>query len=227
MRMSASANLYRLLTWMSPSYPVGAYSFSHGLENAIAAGRIESGADTRHWIADLLCCGNGQADLVFLAAAWDAAGNERQLATVQELALAFQPTSEIRRETTAQGEAFLRTSAAAWPCDAIDALKRVACGTVTYPVAVGAIARGHAVRKDAIMAAWGHAFAANLVSAAVRLVPLGQTDGQRITAALEDDVDKAVGKALATPLDRVASSTVMADITSMQHEVQYTRLFQS
>jgi urease accessory protein len=61
----------------------------------------------------------------------------------------------------------------------------------------------------------------------VRLVPLGQTDGQRITAALEDDVGKAVGKALATPLDRVASSTVMADITSMQHEVQYTRLFQS
>jgi urease accessory protein len=220
-------NLYRLMTWMSPSYPVGAYSFSHGLESAVDCGLMRDASTARNWIGDLMAFGGGQADLVFVAEAWGAAADRNRLSEVHELALAFQPTSEIRLETTAQGAAFVRATAAAWPCPALGLLKQVAGGEYVYPVVVGAVAGSHAVAKDEVMQAYGHAFAANLVSAAVRLVPLGQTEGQKITASLLDDVYSAVATALSTPLAMVSSSCVMADITSMKHEVQYTRLFRS
>jgi urease accessory protein len=215
------------MTWMSPYYPVGAYSFSHGLERAVESGLVRDASTARNWIGGLLAFGDGLADLVFLAEAWKAAGDEDRLGEVHGLALAFQPTSEIRLETTAQGAAFVRATAAAWPCAALGLLKRVAGGEHVYPVAVGAVAGSHAIAKERAMEAYGHAFAANLVSAAVRLIPLGQTAGQKITASLLEDVYGAVATALSTPLAMVSSSCVMADITSMQHERQYTRLFRS
>jgi urease accessory protein len=225
--MGIDSSLYRLMTWMSPSFPVGAYSFSHGLENAVESGLVCDMETARNWIADLASFGGGQSDLVFLAAAWQAANNEDRLRDVHELALAFQPTLEIQLETTAQGTAFVKTIAATWPCAAIDSLGAVTDGAIVFPVAVGAIARGHNIEQEAVIEAYGHAFIANLVSAAVRLIPLGQTDGQRITASLLAHVTSAATKACDTPLDGVTNSCIMADITSMQHEVQYTRLFRS
>ena len=226
-RMGMDRNLYRLMTWMSPSYPVGAYSFSHGLESATESGLVCDPLTVRDWIGDLMTFGGGQADLVFLAEAWEAAGDRDRLAEVHELALAFQPTAEIRLESAAQGAAFFKVTAAAWPCPAPGLLEQLAGGEYVYPIVVGAIAASHRIAKDEIMEAYAHAFAANLVSAAVRLVPLGQTDGQKIMASLLEDVYTAVATALSTPLAMVSSSCVMADITSMQHEVQYTRLFRS
>lgn len=220
-------DLYRLMTWLSPSFPVGAYSFSHGLETAVELGLVSNAASTREWLADLLAFGDGHADLMFLAAAWSAAADEARLREVHQFALAFQPSKEILLESTAQGTAFLKTTAAAWPCEATELLKRISDGPLAYPVAVGAVAGGHQVDREAALGAYGHAFVANLVSAAVRLIPLGQTDGQMITASLQDDVAAAVGSASITPLENVTSSCIMADITSMQHETQYTRLFRS
>lgn len=215
------------MTWMSPSFPVGAYTFSHGLENAVESERVHDVDTARRWIVDLVSSGGGQSDLVFLSAAWRAANSEDQLREIHELALAFQATSEIRLEATAQGTAFVKTIAAAWPCEPIDLLCDVTDELIVFPIAVGAAARGHNIAEQAAMKAYAHAFVANLVSAAVRLIPLGQTDGQKITASLLDPVTAAVKKACDTPLDRVTSSCIMADITSMQHEIQYTRLFRS
>lgn len=226
-RMSNKQNLYRLMTWLSPSFPVGAYSFSHGLEAAVDSRLVHDMETTRCWIAEILSRGDGQSDLVFLAAAWRAAENENQLREVHELALAFQPTAEIQLESTAQGAAFIKAASAAWPCPGIDALKSVVDGPIVYSVAVGAVARSHGVEEEAVLQAYGHAFVANLVSAAIRLIPLGQTHGQKIIAALSDDVDTAVARALVTPLDLVSSSCIMVDVMSMRHEVQYTRLFRS
>lgn len=222
-----SSDLYPLMTWLSPSFPVGAYSFSHGLENAVETGLITDSDSAKRWISDLLTVGDGHADLVFLAHAWAAGGDEQALEEIHELALAFQPSQEIRVESTAQGNSFLRTVAETWPCDIIETLQRVAGDTVVYPVALGAVARAHGIAQDATLEAYGHAFIANLVSAAVRLVPLGQTDGQRITASLQATVGNTAIRAAATPLQYVSSSCLMADIASMQHEVQYTRLFRS
>ena len=222
-----TADLYRLMTWLSPSFPVGAYSFSHGLECAIERGLVSCEDSTRSWIADLLAFGDGYADFVFLAAAWSAAADREALGEVHELALAFQPSEEIRLESTAQGAAFLKVVSAAWPWKGSEILASVMDRDVAYPVAVGVAARGHGIPRETTLSAYGHAFAANLVSAAVRLIPLGQTDGQKITAALEPFVADAVRIALETPPDRVTSSCFLADICSMQHESQYTRLFRS
>jgi urease accessory protein len=225
--MSTDSKLYRLLSWLSPAFPVGAYSFSHGLECAIEAGLVCDADTTRDWIGDLLLVGDGQADLVFLAAAWHAAGDAQALLEVHELALAFQPSAEIRLETTAQGGAFIKAMAAAWPCELIAVLQRMLDGPVAYPVAVGVAARGHDIALEMTAETFAHACASNLVSAAIRLVPLGQTEGQQITARLMSTVTAAVASAIATPLQMVTSSCIMADIMSMRHETQYTRLFRS
>ena len=218
-----AAALYRLMSWLSPAFPVGAYAFSHGLEWQVEHGGLAAADDVRDWIAELLVRGSGQADLVLCAAAWRADGDAARLATLAELALAFAGAAERMTETRAQGTAFVDTVRATWSHPALDALP----ADCPYPIAVGAAARAHAVPLAATLTGYAHAFAANLVSAAVRLVPLGQTDGQRITAGLEPAVADAVASALEADVKRVASATLASDIAAMRHETQYTRLFRS
>ncbi len=213
------------MSWLSPAYPVGAYSFSHGLEYAVDAGLVTDAESARDWIATIMMAGGGFVDLAFVAAGWDSEPTE--LTGLNEIALAFQGTAEIRLESTAQGRAFYLVTAEAWPCEAIDAFQDVAQDEIVYPVVVGAVARSHGIDRGEAMMAYAHAFAANLVSAAVRLIPLGQTDGQRITADLMPTCTAAVERAVSTPVDEISMSTPMVDIASMKHENQYTRLFRS
>ncbi|VAW16249.1 Urease accessory protein UreF, partial [hydrothermal vent metagenome] len=172
--------------------------------------------------------GAGFSDGVLLAAAHRAvsAGERAELERVAEFAAAFTPTSELHLETTSQGAAFLKITATAWPCAGLDWLAEDAPAP-SLPVAIGAAAAAHGVTLEPALVAATHGFAANLVSAALRLVPLGQTDGQRITAQLEPVIHDTVARAITTPLDDIATSTLMVDITSMEHETQYTRLFRS
>jgi len=218
-------SLFRLMSWLSPAYPVGAYSFSHGLEYAVDAGLVTDRDSVREWLATVVTAGSGFADLVFVAAAWDS--EPEQLPGLNEFAYAFQGTAEIRLESTAQGRAFMLVTAEAWSCDAIETLQGVPHDEIVYAVAVGAVARSHGIERQETMTAYSHAFTANLVSAAVRLIPLGQTDGQRITADLMPTCIAAVERAASTPADEVSTSTPMVDIASMKHEHQYTRLFRS
>ena len=151
----------------------------------------------------------------------------RRCATVAELAAAFAPSKERHLETTAQGRAFVEATRAAWPCAALDRLAAAWDGPVAYPVAVGVAAAGHGIALEPALAAYLHAVTANLISAGVRLIPLGQTDGQRLLAALEPIVAATAARALATPLDQVGGAAFRADLASMRHETQYTRLFRS
>jgi urease accessory protein len=221
-----AAALYRLQAWLSPGYPVGAFSFSSGLEWAIEAGDIADAPSLQRWIAVILADGGGFCDAVFFVHAHRAIeqGDDTVLAAVAELALAFAPSKERHLETTAQGGAFLTATRAAWPCAA---LNRLGTGACTYPVAVGAAAAGHGIPLAPALAAYLHALAANLISAGVRLIPLGQTDGQRVLAALEPIVAATAERALVTPLDEVGSAAFRADLASLRHETQYTRLFRS
>ncbi|MDJ0654883.1 MAG: urease accessory protein UreF [Xanthomonadales bacterium] len=225
--MTTDGELYRLMSWLSPAYPVGAYAYSHGLENAVENGLVVDTATACDWIATVISSGNGQSDLVFVCAAWDRAADPQGLVDLNEFALAFQPTAELRLESSAQGKAFTKVSADAWYCRAIDTLEKLPGAEIAYPVAVGALAAGHGICRQTTMLAYAHGFASNLVSAAVRLVPLGQTDGQRITASLMPIAEAAVAEAMDTPFEDVATATPMVDIASMNHESQYTRLFRS
>jgi urease accessory protein len=215
------------MTWLSPSYPVGAYTFSQGLETAVEAGIVTTASDAESWISDMLQHGNGQADLAFLACAWEAANDAKQLHTIVEHVLAFQATAELRREITAQGNAFLKASGANWICPEIELLQSVVLASCPYPVAVGVTAKGHGVDRHFAMVAFAQGYVSNLVSAAVRLIPLGQTDGQRIITNLMPLVLQTVDSVADTPLENVTTATIIADILSMQHESQYTRLFRS
>jgi len=225
--MTTETSVYPLLTWLSPAYPVGAYTYSHGLEYAVEHGLVSNAPEARDWITDLLIGGSGRSDLVFLREAWESADDPVRLAEIVEFATAFQPSREIRLESTAQGAAFLRVSLDAWFCAELENLRSACDGDPPYPVVVGVAARGHGVDTASTLRAYAHAFVANLVSAAVRLVPLGQTDGQRITAGLSVAVEAAVGYALETALENVTNAAVCSDICSMRHETQYTRLFRS
>lgn len=227
--MSETAALYRLLAWFSPGYPVGAYTYSHGLEQAVEAGTVCDAASAQAWIADIAEHGGGFADGVFLIGALRAAasGNEAELAELAEFAAAFVTTPELALESQAQGRAFMSISQAAWPSGALERLSAVWDGPVAFPVAAGCLCAGHGVDEATAAVAYLHGMIANLVSAAVRLVPLGQTDGQRITAALEPLTGEIVTRARTTAWREVANPTFMVDIASMLHETQHTRLFRS
>ncbi|NWG25477.1 MAG: urease accessory protein UreF [Pseudorhodoplanes sp.] len=217
------------MAWLSPSYPVGAFSYSSGIEWAVEAGDIRDAATLKGWLAAMMASGAGFCDAVFFAQAHRAIAenDDRHLRAVAELSAAFAPSKERHLETTAQGRAFVEATRAAWPCDALDTLSKVWDGPVTYPVAVGVSSAGHGIAVGSSLHAYLHALAANWISAGVRLVPLGQTDGQRVLAGLEAGIADAAKRALSAGLEDAASSTWRADIGSMRHETQYTRLFRS
>lgn len=217
------------MAWLSPAYPVGAFSYSSGIEWAVEAGDITDARTLRDWLAILLAEGGGYCDAVLFAHAHRAveADDAKALRGVAELAAAFVPTKERHLETTAQGNAFIEATRAAWPCAALDTLKQVWDGPVAYPVAVAVGAAGHGVPLAPALSAYLQAIVANWVSAGVRLIPLGQSDGQRVLAALEAVVAATAQRALVATLDELGSSAFRADLASARHETQYTRLFRS
>lgn len=217
--------MLRLLTWLSPSFPTGAYAYSHGLEWAIAAGDVTDRDGLAAWLGDILTYGAGRSDAILLRHAYRAVDDVDTLVAVAELAAASAAGLERQAETLAQGAAFV-AAAAAWPAVALQQLAE-RCPAIAYPVTVGVLAAAHRIDEDYTVGAYLHAFTTNLISAAVRLVPLGQSAGLRVLAALEGTIEQvAAGTAKAT-LDDIGSSTFRADIAMMQHETQYTRLFRS
>jgi urease accessory protein len=229
MKESETAALYRLMTWLSPSFPVGAFSWSSGIEWAVEAGDIGDAASLRDWLAALLADGPGFCDGVFLAHAHRAASSrdDAGLRDIAELAAAFAPSRERHLETSAQGRAFIDIARAAWNCDGLDQMVCCCDGAIVYPVAVGVVSAAHAIPLAPTMYAFLHALASNWISAGARLVPLGQTDSQRVLALLEPVVVSIAKRALQASLDELGSATFRADLASMRHETQYTRLFRS
>jgi urease accessory protein len=227
--MTDAAAIYRLLAWLSPGYPIGAYTYSHGLEQAVETGLVDSAETTGAWIGDVIAYGAGYADTVFLSEAYRAikADDTFRLAGAAELAAAFNTTRELALETHAQGQAFLEITGSAWHTETLDALRTAWDGPYAFPVALGCAAAGHDLGLTETSLGYLQAFASNLVSAAVRLVPLGQTDGQRISAAFEPIVATTVERGLAADIDDVATASLMTDVCSMKHETQHTRLFRS
>ena len=221
MMIEADTTLLRLMTWLSPAFPTGAFAYSHALEWAVEAGDIAREADLLPWIEDLLEHGAGRSDAILLRHA-HRAGDGAALAEVAELAEAATPTRERRAETLAQGDAFA-IGARVWGAPLLEGL----AGAVAYPVAVGALARAHGVAEDATVTAFLHAFTANLVGAAVRLVPLGQTAGLRLLAALEPTIHGVAAGTRGAGLDDLGGACFRSDIASMRHETQYTRLFRT
>src|SRR5262249_21811807 len=226
--LDASA-LYRLMAWLSPAYPIGAFSYSSGIEWAVEAGDISNEETLRAWLEVVIGMGAGFCDAVFLIFAYRASanGDDAALRAVAELAAAFAPSKERSLETTAQGGAFVETTRAAWPTPALDRLLALWDGAIALPVAVGVASAGHNVPVAPALNAYLQAMATTWISAGMGLGPLGRTEGQRLVAALEPVVAATAKRALDSALDEVGGAAFRADLASMRHETQYTRLFRS
>lgn len=208
--------LLRLLIWLSPAFPTGAYAYSHGLEWAVETGDIRDGDRLRVWIADMLEHGTGWNDTILLRHAHRTAGGWE---TLNQLASATVSSRERLTETLDQGTAFI-AAAAAWQPPHLPS-------PVAYPVAVGAMAGRHGIDEDTTAAAYLQTFVGNLISVAVRLVPLGQSVGLRVLAALEPTILQVAAFTRTATLDDLGGCAFRFDIAAMRHETQYTRLFRS
>jgi urease accessory protein len=217
------------MTWMSPAYPVGAFSYSSGIESAVEAGDIRDADTLGRWLATMIRRGSVFCDaaIFFHAHRAAAADDDKALADMAELAAALIGSKERFLETTAQGQAFVQITRTAWPTPALDRLVAAWDGPLAYPVVVASACAGHGIPLGPALHAFLHGVVSNLVSAGVRLIPLGQTDGQRVLAALEAEIAQTAERALVTTIDHIGAATPRADIAGMRHETQYSRLFRS
>jgi urease accessory protein len=203
-----------LAHWLSPAFPVGAFAYSHGLEAAIVGGQVRCPDSLQTWLRDVLEFGAGRTDCVLIRAAY-ASGDTAQ---VDAVARAFAASSERLRETTLQGAAFCRTLRDVWGLDLPD---------LVYPVALGRAAALQGLPLPFTCAMYLQAFSGNLVSAAVRLVPLGQTDGQRCMLALTPLFPSLSRETAAVIPDDLHGAAFLSDIAAMNHETLYTRIFRT
>ncbi|ABD89225.1 urease accessory protein UreF [Rhodopseudomonas palustris] len=224
-----AAALYRLMTWLSPAFPVGAFSYSSGIEWAVEAGDVVDAPTLQAWLAAMLSHGTGFCDAVLLAHAHRAviSNDDDALRSLAELACAYVSSRERHLETTAQGRAFVEIARAAWANGRLERAVADCAGLTAYPVAVGIVSAAHGVPLAATLHGFLHAVVSNWISAGARLIPLGQTDSQRLIAALEPAVIATGARALIASLDDLGGATFRADLASLQHEAQYTRLFRS
>ncbi len=220
--MSEPAALQRLLTWLSPAFPVGAFAWSAGLETAIADGRICAADDLHDWIAGILQHGGLSTDAILLAHAHRASGDAAALGDLAELCLALIPARERRDEVLGMGEAFT-IAAGAWPSDVLDRLPR----PCPYPIAVGAVAGAHGVPLPELLLGFLTTAVHSQVSVAVRLVPLGQTAGLKVMAALEPAIRLVAADSESASLEAIGTIAYAADIAQMRHETLEPRLFRS
>lgn len=217
-----SVALQRLLTWLSPAFPVGAFAWSAGLETAIVDGAVDDRASTQAWIEGILHHGGLHTDAILVAHACRLWTQRDQLAELCDLALALTPARERWLETTNTGNAFV-LAAAAWPAPVPAELP----DPCPYPVAVGAIAGSHGLDVEQTVLAFLTAAVHGQVSVAVRLVPIGQSDGLAIMAALETDIAALARHAAAAGLEDIGTIAYAADIAQMRHETLPTRIFRS
>ncbi|NNE86769.1 MAG: urease accessory protein UreF [Silicimonas sp.] len=203
-----------LTQWLSPSFPIGAFAYSHGVEQAIYDGWIVGADDLQTWLASCLTQGSARSDAGFLRLAF-AAENASE---INATARAFAASHERVMEAEKQGAAFVRTVNAVWKFDLPDLL---------LPVAVGAAAARARLDPDAATSLYLQAFASNLVSASMRLMPLGQSDGQAVLAALQPLVSSVADDTRETTLETIFSNAFLSDIAAMRHETLQPRLFQS
>ncbi len=217
MATPTDAAVLTLTQWLSPAYPVGGFAYSHGLEAAIDRGTVANSQDTEAWISDVLEHGSGWNDVLFVVAAFNARDKE-ELINVDVTARAFCATSERLMETDLLGQAFGNVTKGVWELH----LKRF-----TYPVSIGRAARLQNLPLLLTTKMFLQAFASNLVACATRLVPLGQTDAQRLIRQLTPLCSQIAERAQKASLDELSSTTFLADIASMKHETQYSRIFRT
>ena len=217
--------LIRLMTWLSPAFPIGAFAYSGGLEKAIEDGRIQTRDSLGAWLDGLLRHGTLKADAVLFSLSYRAA-RAPELMQISELALALAGSAERYQETVSLGAAFV-DAAAEWPANEVLAVRAACNGKIAYPVAAGAVAGLYGTGPEEAIAAFLHACLSQLISVAIRCGVIGQKQGVGLLAGFEEQVSAMAEVIAGCDEDDLGSAAFMADISSLRHETQVTRLFRS
>ena len=224
--------LLKLQSWLSPAFPTVSFSYSHGLEWAVEAGYINDRASLVDWLEADLRYGSGRNEAIFFGEAWRSARDNdgAKLFEIAQLAAAFRGTAEFALESSQQGAACLMTLSRVWSDPLLVWLWETLCEGQVQPamaVVLGVRSAKQDLPLSLSLPAFLQSYVANWVTAGVRLIPLGQTDGQLAIAALEEAVLLAGEQAEKATIEDLGSAGFMVDLASMAHETQYTRLFRS
>jgi urease accessory protein len=223
------AELTALLHLASPALPVGAFSYSQGLESAIDAQCVTDTESARAWIESGLANVLARCELPFIAhqiERW--LGHEAAaIAAADAQFLASRESAELRRETEQMGWSLKQLCLSLEWGDAERRAALAALSPLAQPTAFAFAAVAHGVDTAAALAAYAFSWVENQAAAALKAVPLGQLAGQRIIVALREPIDAAVARALATPPERINTFAPMLGVLSARHETQYSRLFRS
>jgi len=224
--------LLRQQSWLSPAFPTGSYSYSHGIEWVVEAGHIHDRKSLVDWLEADLCYGSGRNEAIFLIEAWSSAREEDcgKLLEIAGLAAAFRGTSEFALETSQQAASCLATLRRVWPDPLLESFSELLSELRISPVlsvVLGVRAAKQDIPATLALPAFLQSYLANLITAGVRLVPLGQTDGQLAIAELEAAVLALAAQAQQATIHDLGSVGLMVDLASASHETQYTRLFRS
>jgi urease accessory protein len=225
------AGHYMLLTWSSPAYPIGGFSYSHGLEWAVEARSVARVSELEAFLEAVLTRGGGWVDAVLFVHAWRMAtrhGAGAELDEIIELAGALRGSAETALESRQQGSAFMQVTRRAWPHRLLEEVTaRVGEQPMAHCVAMAIACAAHGVELEQALLSYLHAFTANLISAGARLIPLGQTDAQLAVARLAPLIATVRDRALRADLRTLGTATPLLELNSLWHETQYTRLFRS
>ena len=222
------SSLIQLMWLASPALPIGGFSYSECLEAAVDSARVTTESDASDWLLDQLELSLARSDLAVLAEAIPAWQNDDapRIEALNAWVLQTRESSELRAQTEQMGRSLLEwlrnhTTASA------DQIQQLADLQPTYPRAFAlAAASTQAPVRDCLLA-YAFGWAENMVQAAIKSVPLGQSAGQRILSQLAAHIPKAVDHALTLPDDARQAFSPMLAILSARHEVQYSRLFRS
>ena len=214
MHMHTDLKFMTVMQWMSPAFPIGAFAYSHGLEWAIDKDHVSNGEKLQKWITDLLEYGSLRTDAIFISLILR--GHDAK--KLNELSMALCPAGERLLETKLQGSAFAKVIEDVWQQD---------IGELSLPIAVALAAKNQSIEQDLILPAYLHAFCSNLISAAIRLIPIGQTEGQRIMLELYTTISDLVQTASGSEIDDLNSACFFSDVSAMEHEYLQPRMFKT
>ena len=214
MHMHTDLKFMTVMQWMSPAFPIGAFAYSHGLEWAIDKDHVSNGEKLQKWITDLLEYGSLRSDAIFISLIL----RGHDVRKMNELSMALCPAGERLLETKLQGSAFAKVIEDVWQQD---------IGELSLPIAVALAAKNQSIEQDLILPAYLHAFCSNLISAAIRLIPIGQTEGQRIMLELYPTISDLVKTASESEIDDLNSACFFSDVSAMEHEYLQPRIFKT
>ena len=208
------SKLITVMQWLSPAFPIGGFAYSHGLEWAINKGYVSNREELQNWVSDLLEYGSLKNDAILIKLVLKGSDPKE----INEIAIALCPANERLSETQLQGGAFCKIMREVWSLEIDD---------LALPIALALAAKNENIDQNLVVPAYLHSFCSNLISVAMRLIPIGQTDGQKTLRELSPLISDSVRAVAKSDKDDLGSACFLSDVSAMQHEYLQPRVFKT